>query len=111
MELVPSPRGLLEVKGLVMKPVPSGFVIKPVPLYALKNDSCEASVVLGFFSSAKKLSIASERVCTGLGLRSMNRALLESSSTAISVDSVVGDLRPSMEDSGVRGLLKRNVLA
>jgi len=110
MELVPSPRGLLEVKGFV-KPVPSGFVIKPVPSYALKNDSCEARVGLGFFSSAKKLSIASERVCTGLALRSMNRALLESSSTAMSVDSVVGDLRPSVEDSDVRGLLKRNVLA
>ena len=72
IELVPSPRGLLEVKGFVVKPVPSGFVMKPVPSYALKNDSCEARVGLGFFSSAKKLSIASERVCMGLGLRSMN---------------------------------------
>jgi len=59
MELVPLPRGLLEVKGLLIKPVPS---------YTSKNDLCEASVGLGFFSSAKKLSIASERVCTGLGL-------------------------------------------
>ena len=41
----------------------------------------------------------------------LNAFILESSSTAISVDSVVGDLRPSMEDTGVRGLLKRNVLA
>jgi len=31
MELLPSPRGLLEVKG---------FVIKPIPLYASKNDPC-----------------------------------------------------------------------
>jgi len=63
MEFVPLPRGLLEVKG---------FVIKPVPSYALKNDPCEASVGLGFFSSVKKLSITSKRVCTGLGLRSIN---------------------------------------
>jgi len=49
-----------------------GFVIKPVPSYALKNDPCEASVGLGFFSSVKKALSASKRVCTGLGLHSMN---------------------------------------